>query len=112
MKDTSDTEIALRLCLDLHRKEIIILGGTGTRIDHIWANVQSLKIALDAGADARILDSHNQIRLLKDKVCLKRRSVQALFSVFSLGGTIEGVNIVAQNIPCRPYPFCPMTASV
>ena len=53
VKDASDTEIALRLCMDLRRKEIVILGGTGTRIDHIWANVQSLKIALDAGADAQ-----------------------------------------------------------
>ena len=64
VKDASDTEIALRLCLGLNRKQIWILGGTGNRIDHLWANVQCLQIALDAGADARILDSHNRIRLL------------------------------------------------
>ena len=29
VKDASDTEIALRLCLDLHPHEIWILGGTG-----------------------------------------------------------------------------------
>ena len=50
VKDASDTEIALRLCLDLGRKNILILGATGNRIDHIWANVQCLKIGLDAGA--------------------------------------------------------------
>ena len=43
VKDASDTEIALRLCLDLGRKNILILGATGNRIDHIWANVQCLK---------------------------------------------------------------------
>ncbi len=108
VKDASDTEIALRLCLDLHRKEIIILGGTGTRIDHIWANVQSLKIALDAGADARILDSHNQIRLLKDKVCLKKEEAFGpYFSVFSLGGTIEGVNIVGAKYPLADHTLLP-----
>ncbi len=35
VKDASDTEIALRLCLGLRRKEIYILGGTGNRIDHL-----------------------------------------------------------------------------
>ena len=29
VKDASDTEIALRLCLDLGRKNILILGATG-----------------------------------------------------------------------------------
>ena len=40
VKDASDTEIALRLCLGLNRKKIVILGATGNRIDHLWANVQ------------------------------------------------------------------------
>ena len=62
VKDASDTEIALRLCLGLRRKEIYILGGTGNRIDHLWANIQCLNIALAAGSEAMILDSHNRIR--------------------------------------------------
>ena len=108
VKDASDTEIALRLCMDLRRKEIVILGGTGTRIDHIWANVQSLKIALDAGADARLLDSHNQIRLLKDEICLKKEeALGPYFSVFSLGGTVEGVNISGAKYPLRGHTLMP-----
>ena len=55
VKDASDTEIALRLCLGLNRKKIVILGATGNRIDHLWANVQCLQIALEAGADACII---------------------------------------------------------
>lgn len=108
VKDASDTEIALRLCMDLRRKEIVILGGTGTRIDHIWANVQSLKIALDAGADAKLLDSHNQIRLLKDEICLKKEEAFGpYFSVFSLGGTVEGVNISGAKYPLRGHTLMP-----
>lgn len=108
VKDASDTEIALRLCMDLRRKEIVILGGTGTRIDHIWANIQSLKIALDAGADARLLDSHNQIRLLKDEICLKKEEAFGpYFSVFSLGGTVEGVNISGAKYPLRGHTLMP-----
>ena len=108
VKDASDTEIALRLCLDLRRTEIVILGGTGTRIDHVWANVQSLKIALDAGADARIMDSHNQIRLLEDKIILKKEEAFGkYFSVFSLGGIVEDLNISGAKYPLKGHTLRP-----
>ena len=72
VKDASDTEIALRLCLGLRRKEIYILGGTGNRIDHLWANIQCLNIALAAGSEAMILDSHNRIRILEHGITTYR----------------------------------------
>ena len=72
VKDASDTEIALRLCLDLRRKQILILGATGNRMDHFWSNVQCLKIALDAGAQAWIQDGYNRIRLLNQSIVLKK----------------------------------------
>ena len=37
----------------MRRKEIWIVGGTGSRLDHLWANVQCLQIALDAGAKCK-----------------------------------------------------------
>ena len=43
-KDASDTEIAIRLAMTLGCSELIILGATGGRIDHLWANVQCLMI--------------------------------------------------------------------
>ena len=78
VKDASDTEIALRLCLGLNRKKIVILGATGNRIDHLWANVQCLQIALEAGADACIMDAHNKIRLLDKTVTLKKEEISNL----------------------------------
>ena len=37
VKDASDTEIAMRLCLGLRRQRIVLLGATGNRMDHAWA---------------------------------------------------------------------------
>lgn len=104
VKDATDTEIALRLCLELHRHNIWILGGTGTRVDHVWANVQTLKIALDAGADARIVDTHNQIRLLKEDFVLKREEAYGpYFSIFPLGGTVEDFNLKGAKYPLNHH---------
>lgn len=108
VKDASDTEIALRLCLDLRRKEIWILGGTGNRIDHLWANVQCLQIALDAGADARILDSHNQIRLLSTGITLKREEAFGkYFSLFPLGLPVDDFNITGAKYPLKHHLLSP-----
>ena len=104
MKDASDTEIALRLCLDLRRKEIWILGGTGNRIDHLWANVQCLQIALASGADARILDSHNRIRLLDKSIILKREDAFGpYFSLFPLELPVDDFSITGAKYPLKKH---------
>ncbi len=104
VKDASDTEIALRLCLDLRRKEIWILGGTGNRIDHLWANVQCLQIALASGADARILDSHNRIRLLDKSIILKREDAFGpYFSLFPLELPVDDFSITGAKYPLKKH---------
>lgn len=104
VKDASDTEIALRLCLGLNRKEIWILGGTGSRIDHLWANVQCLQIALDAGADARIVDSHNQIRLIDRDITLKReKAFGPYFSLFPLEMPVDELTITGAKYPLKNH---------
>ena len=108
VKDASDTEIALRLCLNMGRKNIVILGGTGTRIDHIWANVQSLKIAKDAGAEACLMDAHNRIRLLDESsVIRKSEAFGPYFSVFPLDGEIIDFNTTGAKYPLQHHTLMP-----
>ena len=104
LKDASATEIALRLCLGLNRKSILILGGTGNRIDHLWANVQCLQIALQAGADARIVDSHNQIRLLDSDITLKKsEAFGPYFSLFPLEMPVDELSIRGAKYPLQNH---------
>ncbi len=108
VKDSTDTEIAIHLSLCLGRKHIVLIGATGGRIDHIWANVQSLKIALDAGADARILDRQNEIRLLDQGIVLKREEAYGpYFSVFPLGQTVHDFNITGAKYPLAHHELTP-----
>ena len=64
VKDASDTEMAIRLAMTLGSKDITILGATGGRIDHLWANVQSLMIPFKAGIEAKIVDRQNMITII------------------------------------------------
>lgn len=109
VKDASDTEIALKLAIELGVKQVWILGGTGTRLDHVLANIQMLKIALDASVQAYILDKYNRISLVEKEIVLEKDNAYgSYFSVFPLGGTIENFNIEGakyplQNHTLRPY---------
>lgn len=86
VKDASDTEIAIRLAMTLGAGEILILGATGGRIDHLWANVQSLAIPFKAGINAVIMDRQNKIRLIGggETHLKKRRNLRTVFFCVSV----------------------------
>ena len=110
VKDASDTEIALRLCLGLRRKEIYILGGTGNRIDHLWANIQDTEKTYNCDyncifhSEAMILDSHNRIRILEHGITLTRaEAFGKYFSVFPLELPVEDFSISGAKYPLQNH---------
>lgn len=107
-KDATDTEKALQLGINLGRKEILILGATGGRIDHLWANIQCLCIALKAGVEAYILDSQNKIRVIDDTCVIKKDEAYGPnLSVFSLTGEIRGLDITGVKWPIQSHSLIP-----
>lgn len=107
-KDASDTEIAVRLAINIGCKDILILGATGNRIDHLWANVQVLMVAYRAGVQARIMDSHNLIRLIDGETHLKKeQAFGSYFSVFPICSVVEEFNIVGAKYPLHHHMLQP-----
>lgn len=108
VKDASDTEIAVRLAMTLGATELIILGATGGRIDHLWANVQTLTIPFKAGIDAKILDSQNRITLIGGETVLKKSEAYGpYFSVFPLAQEVYGFSIKGAKYPLRNHTLTP-----
>lgn len=108
VKDASDTEIAVRLAMTLGGKELIILGATGGRIDHLWANVQTLAVPFKAGVKAYIIDTQNRISLIGDETHLKKEEAYGpYFSVFPLGETVYGFNITGAKYPLKDHTLTP-----
>ncbi len=108
VKDASDTEIAIRLALTLRATEIIILGATGGRMDHLWANVQSLMIPFKAGVSAKIVDKQNRISLIGGETVLKKSEAYGpYFSVFPLGKEVYGFSIEGAKYPLREHTLTP-----
>lgn len=106
VKDSTDTQIAIELALELGSREIVILGGTGTRLDHVLGNIQSLMLALKAGVSCEILDEHNRIRLIdRDLTIYREQQYGNYISLIPLTSVVEGVDLTGVKYPLINYTF-------
>lgn len=104
VKDATDTEIAMRLAIELGVEELWLLGATGSRLDHVLGNVHILKIALSHGLKAWIVDRHNRISLWENKVRLsKENSFGPYFSLFPFDGEVKDLSIEGAKYPLSHY---------
>ena len=102
IKDATDTEEALDLALACHPSQIVILGATGTRIDHVLGNLSLLAKAKAAGTEAVILDAHNRIRLVEGDFLLRREEQFGTYlSLVPFGGPASGVTLEGVYYPLR-----------
>ncbi|MCB2292041.1 thiamine diphosphokinase [Clostridium algoriphilum] len=101
-KDFTDTEIAVRKAISMKPKEIVLLGCTGTRVDHLLGNIGMLKICLENSLNACMKDANNNIRLIDSSTSLNG-VVGETFSVQSYGDEIIGLTIVGAKYPLDNY---------
>ena len=64
-KDYSDTYVCARYAVDQGFKDIAVLGATGGRLDHSYANLCLLEYLGDNGARACLMSEKEKIFLLK-----------------------------------------------
>ncbi|WP_168122653.1 thiamine diphosphokinase [Paenibacillus sp. HB172176] len=97
-KNDTDTEMAMRLALDIHPGVILLLGATGTRFDHTLANVHLLALAADIGIEAILRDKHNEIRLVVDQ-CRMKAGPYTQVSLLPLSEKVTGISLIGFQYP-------------
>lgn len=104
VKDLTDTQIALELALEKGAGKIFILGCTGSRVDHVFANIRILNLALEKGAECFLLDAHNRIRLTDKPLSLpKEKQYGKYVSLFAFGETVKGITLKGFYYPLTNY---------
>ncbi len=71
-KDDTDTELALKVALEQKPERVTIYGATGTRIDHMLANISLLRLGVLHNISVEIVDDKNRIRLISDTFQMKK----------------------------------------
>lgn len=101
-KDFTDTEAALNEAVARGADEVIILGGTGTRIDHMLGNVGLLLQGLKGGVRVHLMDDHNRL-FLTDGPCTVEPMEGWQLSFFPLGGEVANFSVKGVEYPLTAH---------
>jgi thiamine pyrophosphokinase len=71
-KDKTDTQIAIELALMHNPNKIAIVGATGSRLDHVLANIHLLMLPMQVNIEACLIDSNNKIYLKNKSFTIKK----------------------------------------
>ena len=104
VKDDTDTEAALNLAFEKTTGDILILGGTGSRLDHVLGNISILAQGLERGRRVMLLDEHNRIRVIDGALVLKREEQFGNYvSLLPLTTEVTGVTLEGMKYPLHKY---------
>lgn len=106
-KDVTDTAAAAEYGWARGCREYLLLGGTGGRLDHEYANLLLLVQLVRRGGRAVLADGRNRI----EAVCRSPVTPEPLpgwsLSLFAFGGTVESLSITGAEYRLEDYRLLP-----
>jgi thiamine pyrophosphokinase len=99
-KDKTDTQIAIELAIMHNPSTIDIIGATGSRFDHVLANIHLLLLPMQLNIVANIMDRNNKIYLTnKDFVIKKEDQFGDYISLLPFGDQVKGLTLKGFKYP-------------
>lgn len=113
VKDDTDSAMALKIAIERGFRKIVLFGGTGSRLDHTFANFDLCAYAKTQGADLQLVDNHHEIFALNRETVQLKKDRNRYVSVFAVGGE-STVSLKGFSYPLEHYtfkPFCGLGVS-
>lgn len=99
-KDYTDMELAVEYAVQKGFKHVVMIGASGTRLDHTLANIQLLEKYHFMGIDLEIIDNNNHIKIISDNTDIKIKYKKDYFvSLVPVTETIEGLTLEGFKYP-------------
>ena len=92
-KDVTDTYAAAETAVESGATEVVIFGAVGTRLDHTLGNIATLEYLHENNVIARIIDGHNDLRLIKNEKVTVNKENGTFLSVVPLDYELNGVTL-------------------
>ena len=106
-KDDTDTEIAIKEAVQ-RQSDMDIICATGGRIDHLLANIHNMKIAMDAGLNARLIDNGNIVYLKNKSFVMEQYELIGKYISFvPFDGEIKRLKLKGFKYPLDGYDLKP-----
>lgn len=106
-KDFTDTFHCILWAAEKGFKDITILGGIGSRIDHTYSNIMSVNYCFDHHIQCALVNANNYITILSGDNKVESKGFK-YFSLFALFEKCEGLSIKnaeyeLDNVTIHPY---------
>jgi thiamine pyrophosphokinase len=99
-KDKTDTQIAIELALMHNPSQLDIACATGSRLDHVIANVHLLLLPVQLGIPACLVDLNNKIYLKKDNFTIARNKQYGNYvSLLPFTEKVSGLTLTGFKYP-------------
>lgn len=99
-KDATDTELAIEEAIGNGAEELILLGATGSRMDHTMANIHMLYKVLQMGKTAQIINENNRISMHCRAFRKKKEELFGTYvSFLPFFGEVTGVTLTGVKYP-------------
>lgn len=103
-KDDTDTEAAVHAAMELGAERVTILGGTGSRLDHVLGNIELLGIGLKQGVPMELVDANNRIRMADKSLTIRREEQFGHYiSLIPYTVQVEHVTLRGMKYPLSDY---------
>lgn len=103
-KDDTDTQMAINWAVNIESTQIVIVGATGSRVDHLLGNIQSLFIPLEKNIECFLIDNNNKIMLLKENKFIKKSEQYGDYvSLLSLTDKVTKLTLKGFKYPLNEY---------
>ena len=104
VKDDTDTEYAIREAIRRGAMEIVVIGATGTRIDHVLGNISLLGIGLEEQIKISLVDEHNRIRMINQPLMIRKAEQYGKYvSLIPFSEKVSGVTLRGLKYPLTDY---------
>lgn len=90
-KDDTDTMLAVKLAIERGFDHIDIYGALGKRLDHSYANIQTLDYILENNSHGKIISDTEEIFIIKNQSTKIPKRDDFYLSLFSYSERCEGV---------------------
>ncbi|GAB6990059.1 thiamine diphosphokinase [Paenibacillus pini] len=97
-KNLTDSEMAFDYALKEQPEEILMIGVTGTRLDHTLANVQMLNRALQHHISCALMDRNNLITLTGSKAVVQKQGYTYV-SLLPMTPEVTGITLEGFQYP-------------
>lgn len=100
-KDDTDTMLAVKLALERGYKNIVICGAIGGRLDHTFANIQTLRYIMKHGGNGELAGDGSFATMQGPGVKVYNRINGYYFSLFSYTEECSGITATGFKYPLK-----------